>query len=513
MLGRPCTDFVDKADRAAVSVFLGAGRRTAADRAELRFRRADGSLLWAVVATSLVDAGTLAMVSDITERKAAEEALVHQAFHDTLTGLPNRALFLDRLGHALARSARRPASTAVLFLDLDRFKWVNDSLGHAAGDSLLVAAAERLRQVVRDEDTVARFGGDEFAVLCEDLSDETEAVTVAQRIIAAVASPIALGERHLALTASIGIALASGPGADPDVLLRDADSAMYRAKERGRDRIELFDDDMRARAMARVETESALRRALEVGELRVHFQPVVDLAGEVVVGVEALVRWQHPERGLVPPLEFIPVAEETGLIVPLGAHVLSEACHTIARWNRRHRDRPALSVSVNLSARQLSSPGLRDVVAATLAESGLPPELLCLEITESVLMEDADASREQLQALKEIGVTLSVDDFGTGYSSLLYLKRFPVDVLKIDRSFVSGLGTSTEDSAIVAGVVQLARALGLQSVAEGVEDPEQVRRLGGLGCDLAQGFYWSPALDAEHLEAWLETAAAVPARV
>jgi diguanylate cyclase (GGDEF)-like protein len=503
--------FVPPDDTDVAATHLGAGRRASVDRAELRLRHSDGSTLWVQVSSSPVDDGTLAMVSDISERKAAEDALAHQAFHDTLTGLPNRALFLDRLGHALARSARRPASTAVLFLDLDRFKWVNDSLGHAAGDTLLQATAERLLDVVRDTDTIARFGGDEFAVLCEDLEDETEALAVGRRLVAAMSSPITVGDRHLTLTASVGIALASGPGVQPDVLLRDADSAMYRAKERGRDRIELFDEEMRARAMARLETEVALRNALENDELCVHFQPVVDLHGERVVGVEALVRWQHPERGLVPPLEFIPVAEDTGLIVPLGAFVLNEACRTMAAWNRAHPDRPDLNVAVNLSARQLASPGLRDVVAGALVESGLAPDLLCLEITESVLMEDADASREQLQSLKELGVTLGVDDFGTGYSSLLYLRRFPVDVLKIDRSFVSGLGTSAEDSAIVAGVVQLAHALGLRSVAEGVEEPFQVQELGGLGCDLAQGFYWSPAMEPAKLAQWLEASTPAPA--
>jgi diguanylate cyclase (GGDEF)-like protein/PAS domain S-box-containing protein len=504
MVGRPATEFADVTDAAAVIAHLGGGPRTGVDRAELRLRTRDGALLWAVVSTSAVAGGVLAMVSDITERKVAEEALAHQAFHDDLTGLPNRALFLDRLGHALTRRTRTKRSTAVLFLDLDRFKWVNDSLGHAAGDTVLQAAAERLCNVVRAEDTVARFGGDEFAVLCEDLRSETDAVVVAQRIVDAVSEPIVVEGRNLTLTVSVGIAMADDPLVDADILLRDADSAMYRAKERGRDRIELFDEAMRERAMARLEIETELRRALDNRELCVHFQPVVGLSGEQVVGVEALVRWQHPGRGLVPPMEFIPIAEDTGLIVPLGAFVLEEACRTIAAWNAEHPDRRPLSVAVNLSARQLSSAGLRDVVARALSDSGLPAELLCLEITESVLMEDADASREQLHALKGLGVTLGVDDFGTGYSSLLYLRRFPVDVIKIDRSFVSGLGTSAEDGAIVAGVVQLAKALGLQSVAEGVELPDQVQRLDGLGCDLAQGFYWSPAVDADELAAWLE---------
>jgi diguanylate cyclase (GGDEF)-like protein len=442
------------------------------------------------------------------ERKraqAAERALLHQAFHDTLTGLPNRVLFLDRLGQALARRERRPMEVAVLFLDVDRFKWVNDSLGHAAGDQLLVAVAGRLHSVLRPGDTVARFGGDEFVLLCEELGDEREAFAVAQRLNRALADPFHLKGREVGLTASIGIALASTSTHDtPDALLRDADAAMYRAKERGRDRIELFDEDMRSRALSRLETESALRRAIDQGELRVHYQPVIELATGRVTGLEALVRWQHPERGLMPPSEFIPVAEETGLIVACGAVVLTEACTQVARWNAQQIHRPPLPVSVNLSPHQVLSQGLPELVADALERSGLDPRLLCLEITETVLIEDAASSRAALDALKELGVTLAVDDFGTGYSSLLYLRRFPVDVLKIDRSFVVGLGTNVEDTAIVAGVIRLAHALGLLAVAEGVETPEQAARLKELGCDLAQGYYWSRPLAPEETEQWLE---------
>jgi len=417
------------------------------------------------------------------ERKraqVAERALLHQAF-------------------------RRSEDAAVLFLDIDRLKWVNDSLGHAAGDQLLVDVAGRLQGVLRPGDTVARFGGDEFVVLCDDLSHPGEAVYVAERLREALATPFHLGGREICLTASIGIALASTSTHDtPDALLRDADAAMYRAKERGRDRVELFDDHMRSRAMARLETESTLRRAIDQGQLRVHYQPVIELATGRATGLEALVRWQHPERGLVPPSEFISVAEETGLIVGLGAFVLTEACTQVARWNGRCPDRPPLTVSVNLSAHQLHTRGLRELVAEVLQQTRLQPELLCLEITETALVEDADISRAALDSLKDLGVTLAVDDFGTGYSSLLYLRRFAVDVLKIDRSFVVGLGTSAEDTAIVSGVVGLAQALGLQAVAEGVETPEQVVLLKGLGCALAQGYHWSEPLTARQTERWLK---------
>jgi diguanylate cyclase (GGDEF)-like protein/PAS domain S-box-containing protein len=513
MMGRSMIDFMPELERQGVAAHLKSSQSSGIEQAELQFQMAGGELIWALVSTNPVPDGTLAMVSDITERKAAEAALAYQAFHDSVTGLPNRALFLDRLGLAMAKSSRHHQMTAVLFLDLDRFKWVNDSLGHAAGDTLLVAAAARLRGALRPGDTMARFGGDEFAVLCEEIDDVSDGMTIAQRLAAALASPFTIEERPVNVSASIGLALAHAD-IEPEALIRDADAAMYMAKERGRDRIEVFDDEMRASAMSRLETESALRSALDNNELRVHFQPIVGLGGHEVVGVEALVRWQHPELGLVPPLDFIPLAEDTGLIVPIGTFVLGEACRTVAQWNRAHPDRRPLDVSVNLSARQLASPGLPDVVERVLVESGLPAGLLCLEITESVLMSDADTTSELLSSLKRLGVTIAVDDFGTGYSSLLYLRRFPVDVLKIDRSFVAGLGETNEDNAIVQGVIGLARALGLRSVAEGVEEQGQATELDALGCDLAQGFLWSKPLDRANLEEWLELSVpAAPAAI
>jgi diguanylate cyclase (GGDEF)-like protein len=448
--------------------------------------------------------GVVLNIRDITERKSVEEAMLHQAFHDTLTGLPNRALFLDRLGQALSRRNRIGSLTAVLFLDLDRFKWINDSLGHAAGDQLLVQVAERLSSAIRSGDSVARFGGDEFVVLCDELDGDWEARVIAERIGASLKDHFCVEGRDITVTASIGFATTTAASsATADALLRDADAAMYRAKERGRHRIEAFQGGMRALALERLEVETDLRRALERDELVVHYQPVVRMTG-AMVGVEALVRWQHPEKGLVPPGEFIPVAEETGLIQAVGAFVLHEACRQVAAWNRSNPDRAPLSVAVNLSARQMSAVDLTRLVLTALNESGLEPGLLCLEITESVLMEDVTASRSVLQSLKELGVRLGIDDFGTGYSSLLYLRRFPVDFLKVDRSFVSGLGENSEDGAIVAGVLGLAHALGVGAIAEGVEEPAQADKLAALGCEQAQGFLWSRPLPAAELEASFE---------
>jgi len=473
---------------------------------EYRAKHANGTWRWVEVTMgNLLDdpavEGVVLNIRDITERKTAEEAMLHQAFHDTLTGLPNRALFLDRLGQALGRRGRRGNLTAVLFLDLDRFKWINDSLGHAAGDQLLVQVASRLMTALREGDSVARFGGDEFVVLCDELDGEWEAQAIAERLHAALSGQFSVEGRDMTVTASIGIVTtASASASTPDSLLRDADAAMYRAKERGRDRVELFQRGMQTLALERLQMEGDLRRALAHDELRVHYQPVVRLTGTAMTGVEALVRWNHPERGLVLPGDFIPVAEETGLIRQVGAYVLMESCRQVAEWNRANPDRSPLSVSVNLSARQMSAVDLTRLVLRALNDSGLEPALLCLEITESVLMEDVGASRTVLQSLKELGVRLGIDDFGTGYSSLLYLRRFPVDFLKVDRSFVSGLGENSEDGAIVAGVLGLAHALGVCAIAEGVEQPEQADKLAALGCEQAQGFLWSRPLPPSELE-------------
>ena len=449
--------------------------------------------------------GLFGTLQDITERKVAEEAIAFQAMHDALTRLPNRSLFLDRLAQALARRARRPGGLAVLFLDLDRFKWLNDSRGHAAGDELLVTVAERLRTALRPGDTVARFGGDEFVMLCEDLPGESAAESMAVRISSALAEPLYVRDEDTSVTVSIGIAYspASDRGDTPETLLRDADAAMYQAKERGRDRYETFSHTTRLLAVARHETANALRRGIDRGELVVHYQPEVDITTNEVVGVEALVRWAHPERGLLPPAEFVPLAEETGLIVPLGVRVLHDACRQVQDWQPRDRTKAPIALSVNLAARQLMAPDLCDVVRSALEASGLDPSLLCLEITESALLKDAAPSARALHGLKALGVRIGVDDFGTGFSSLTYLKRFPVDVLKIDRSFVKGLGRDREDRAIVASVVDLAHAFGLTTVAEGVETVEQLAELRSIGCEQGQGFLWSRPAAPEDARRWI----------
>jgi diguanylate cyclase (GGDEF)-like protein/PAS domain S-box-containing protein len=441
------------------------------------------------------------LASIAIERKAFEERLAHQSMHDPLTGLPNRLLFLDRLSLAIARCRRMHREVAVLFIDLDRFKNVNDSVGHDAGDELLVSVARRLESVLRPGDTVARFGGDEFTILCDDLTTATSqerAIEIAERLLEAVAQPFIVGGAQTFVSASVGIALATGEER-PEELLRDADAAMYHAKESGRGRAEVFDDTMRARAVSRHATENDLHRALEHGELLLFFQPVVALAEGRCVGAEALVRWQHPERGLMVPDEFVPLAEETGLVVELGRWVLEAAAREAARWERELDE--SFVVSVNLSARQLAQPGLADRLAAIIEQVGVTPHNLCLEITETVLMEDAEAVISVVERMRSLGVQLSIDDFGTGYSSLGYLKRFPVNAVKIDRSFVSGLGSDAGDTAIVSAVVGLAHALGLQVVAEGVETERQLAELIALGCDEAQGYFFAPPQPIDDLRA------------
>ncbi|MDQ1614777.1 MAG: hypothetical protein QOJ60_716, partial [Actinomycetota bacterium] len=370
------------------------------------------------------------------ERKRVEVELAHQALHDALTGLPNRGLFLDRLAQALARIGRHSSVLAVLFCDLDRFKVVNDSLGHGAGDTLLVDVARRLEGVLRAGDTAARFGGDEFVILCEDISGAHQAIAIAERVSEVLEAPFVLGDDEAFVRTSIGIAMASGQDARPEALLRDADAAMYRAKERGGGVYEVFDDDMRARAVKRLETENALYRALERGEFSLHYQPQVSLGTGEIAGLEALVRWDHPDRGLVFPGEFIGSAEETGLIIQIGEWVLREACEQAARWAALRPNGEPVRMSVNLSARQCAHPDLVEMVATCLRESGVDPATICLEITETAVMADMEATVEVLDQLRALGVTLAIDDFGTGWSSLRALQRFPVDEVKIDKSFI-----------------------------------------------------------------------------
>ncbi|HEV7774041.1 MAG TPA: EAL domain-containing protein [Conexibacter sp.] len=436
---------------------------------------------------------------DVTERRAAEQLLEHQALHDPLTDLPNRALFLDRLQHALTRARRPGSSLAVYFCDVDNFKDVNDSLGHDAGDELLVALPPRLREGLRAGDTVARFGGDEFVILCEDLDSEGEAIRIAERIAEAFGLPFELDGRPHHLSVSVGVVFVKGGEASAIEVLRDADAAMYRAKSGGKGRFELFDAQMRASLVARLQTEADLRRALDDGELRLHYQPVADLSDGAFVGAEALVRWQHPERGLLAPADFIPIAEDSGLIAPLGAWVLEEACRQALAWEGER------FVSINLSPRQLSHSDVPALLKRALEETGVDPALLELEITENVLMEQSAAALATLRQLKAMGVRLMLDDFGTGWSSLAYLKRFPLDGLKIDREFVDGLGSEPEDTAIVAAVLSMAAALELDVIAEGVETEEQLAWLRSRGCGLAQGFLLGrpmPAAELAALDGW-----------
>ncbi len=474
---------------------------------ETQRRRGDGTLLDVLLTLSpLRDAegdvvGVSTIARDIGDRKQLDASLRYQALHDALTGLPNRTLLDERMGHALAAGPVRGGTVAVMFLDLDRFKVLNDAEGHAAGDAVLVEVAQRLLAAVRPEDTVARFGGDEFVVLCET-GGLVAAHHVAERLHESLQQPFHAEGPARFLSASIGIATAHRDSTAAD-LLRDADAAMYRAKDLGRGRTAVVDADIRARASARLEAITGLRRALSEGELRLVYQPIVDLADEQLLGFEALVRWQHPERGLLTPAAFIADAEETGLIVPLGEWVLRTALQQSARWATLSAVPAPPLMSVNLSARQLEEPDFPGVVAACLEASAFPAAALTLEITETVVMQDVAQNVEHLQALRELGVNLSIDDFGTGYSSLVYLKRLPVTTLKIDREFVDGLGRDPDDSAIVAAVIALARALGLHVVAEGVETPRQLLELCRLGCDAAQGYLFSRPVPAEQAGRWV----------
>jgi diguanylate cyclase (GGDEF)-like protein/PAS domain S-box-containing protein len=447
------------------------------------------------------DVGFLAAIATLVivavERQREEKATRHAAGHDPLTGLPNRTLALDRLAHALARRQRERIDVAVFVLDVDRFKMINDSFGHAAGDEALLALAPRLIAAVRITDTIARLGGDEFVVICPDVDGARGATEVAERLATAATRPLVLTSGEHFFTISVGGTLAASQQDTPESLLGDADAAMYRAKERGRGRYELFDEAMRTSVMVRVRTETDLRRAIDGGELRVWYQPVMDLASGRPVSTEALVRWEHPERGLILPLEFIPIAEETGLIAALGLQVLEQACTQTAAWQQQFDQ--ALCVSVNVSGRQAINPIFPAQVAAIARRAGLRPGTLMLEITETVLMEEADSPATVLGRFQEHGITLVLDDFGTGYSSLSRLKRFPLDVLKIDRSFVSGVISNADDRAIVKATIDMAHAVGLKVVAEGVETREQEACLRTFGCDRAQGYLYARPQPAEQI--------------
>jgi diguanylate cyclase (GGDEF)-like protein/PAS domain S-box-containing protein len=451
--------------------------------------------------------GVVVNSRDVTKRKTLEEQLRHQALHDPLSGLPNRTLFMDRLEHALARANRRGKKVAVLFMDLDNFKITNDSLGHEVGDQLLVAVAERLKVCLRPEDTAARIGGDEFTILVEDVDGVHQAVQVAERIAEILQPPFTLEEQEVFVTTSIGVALSSPAQEQPEDLLRHADLAMYRAKHRGKARYAVFESSLEANVVERLILETELRRALVRQQFRVYYQPIVALESGRTVGVEALVRWEHPKRGLLLPEEFLSIAEETGLIVRLGEGVLREACHQIRAWQERYPGTPPLTISVNLSTREFFHPKL---IAEVLGESEIDPATLQLEITEGAITSNGTYSTDRtLRDLKRMGVQLAIDDFGLGYSSLSYLKRFPVDFLKIDRSFVKELGqepngVSTKDTEIVRAMIDLTHALGLKVIAEGVETSEQLAQLGNMKCELAQGNYFSEPLPSGALAVILE---------
>ena len=434
------------------------------------------------------------VLSAAIQRMGTVERMRHLALHDPLTGLPNRVLFVDHVTLALAQLSRHPSRLAVLFLDLDNFKLINDSLGHSRGDDVLRHAARVIDEILRPGDTVARLGGDEFVVLATALDDADDASLIAQRIADALRAPLVVGEREHRITASIGIALADGPGRTAEDLLSDADAAMYEAKDHGRNRFESFDDTMRDRVTRRLQIASELSRALELGEMRVDYQPIVALGDGRMRGAEALLRWRHPTCGDVGPAEFIPVAEETETILEIGEFVLREACTAAAGWHAAHPELPWTPVSVNVSLRQVRQPGLPGLVAAVLDQTGLPPGALHLEITESALMEEAETSMLTLDALKRLGVGLVLDDFGTGYSSLAYVRRFPLDAIKIDRGFVADLDRDGDSATIIEAIVNMARGLRLDVIAEGVETPMQARRLLDLRCELAQGWLYAPAV-------------------
>ena len=478
---------------------------------EYRFRRKDGSY------ASVIDRGyvvynadnkpvrMLGSMMDVTVRKSLEEQLTHQALHDPLTKIPNRVLFRDRVDHALSKLVRANSSLAVLFLDLDNFKAINDSLGHAAGDKLLVAVAERLQDCLRNSDTAARLGGDEFAVLVEYTHNPDEAQMIAERILSVFDQPFTIEGKDVRVGTSIGIAQSSGVALGSEELLRNADLAMYLAKSRGKGNYVVFEPKMHEALMERIELEEDLRRGIVSGEFVLHYQPIVALESSNMLGMEALVRWQHPKFGLLPPMKFIPLAEETNLIVPLGEWILREACQQAQKWRDDYAGNFDISVTVNISIRQFQQNELVDIVSSALESSGLPPRSLILEITESFMMQDTEATIAKLDGLKKLGIRLAIDDFGTGYSSLSYLQRFPIDILKIDKSFIDKLGQGSEGNAVARAIIMMGDSLNLKTIAEGIEHPEQIEALQILGCEAGQGFHFARPLTVDDMGEFLSS--------